>query len=448
MSPSWSSADTIYAPASGPGRAGITVIRISGARAGAALQALTGRTQLPAPRTATLRRLSDPASGEPIDEALVLWFPAPGSFTGEDVVELHIHGGPAVRTALVGALGRLPGLRDAEPGEFTRRAFLNRRLDLAQVEGLADLIAAETEAQRRQALRQMEGGLSREAAAWTGRLVGIAAELEARLDFSDEDDVPAEPLAEMAGRIALMREEVSRALAGAECGERLRDGYIVVLAGAPNAGKSALLNALAQRDVALVSEVPGTTRDAIEVRCDFGGLPVVFVDTAGWRETVDPVERAGIERALSRAERADLVLWLVPVDAPRSVADGPPLPAENVLQVRTKADLLAGEAETCSDLLVSAETGFGLDRLAAAVGQRTASALGQGDALVTRERHRRELARLVDALARAEERCHMGGTELAAEDVRLGLRALGRLVGHVDVEDVLDRIFAQFCIGK
>ena len=437
------SGDTIFALASGFGRAGIAVVRMSGPACRSALHdLLAGR--IPEPRRASLRRLRHPATGEVLDQALVLWLPGPGSFTGEDQAELHIHGGAAVRTAVIQALAGLPGLRAADPGEFTRRAFLSGRMDLSAVEGLADLIDAETEAQRRQALRQLEGALSGKVTEWRDRLADALALAEAGLDFTDEADVSATASSEALAISHTVSGEVEAELARASRGERLREGFVVVIAGPPNAGKSTLLNALARRDVAIVSPHAGTTRDAIEVRCDLGGLPVTFVDTAGLRQAADPVEREGIARTRQRAREADLVLWLAAPDTglgPAETFDAP------TLTVATKRDLASGGPE--AHLSVSARTGEGLDRLVDEVRRAAEAGLnGAGDAVITRERHRRALEDVASALSRAQEAHRAGHDELAAEDLRLALRALGRVTGQVDVEEILDRIFGQFCIGK
>ncbi len=430
------STETIFAPASGFGRAAVAVIRMSGAGTRDALGRLAGA--VPEPRRLSLRRLRHPETGDILDEALVAFFPGPNSFTGEDGAELHIHGGPAVRAGVLRALARLEGCRPAEPGEFTRRAFLNGRMDLAAVEGLADLIDAQTEAQARQALRQLGGRLGRQVEAWRARLIGALADLEAALDFADEGDVPASLEARALGVLSEIAGEIAAALRDAGRGERLREGFVVVLAGPPNAGKSSLLNAIARRDAAIVSEIPGTTRDAIEVACDLGGLPVTLVDTAGLRETADPVERVGIARTRARIDDADAVLWLDPADAPAPPADGRPY-----IHVHTKSDL----GTAAGGLRVSALTGEGLSELLDHLQSLAAQAMGEGDALVTRERHRRALERSGQAIERAT--AVIGEhAELAAEDVRLALRALGEITGRVDVEDVLDRLFSSFCIGK
>ncbi len=433
--------DTIFAPASGFGRAAVSVIRISGPATASILDALAGGR--PPPRRLSLRILRD-SEGVALDQALVAWMPGPQSFTGEDQAELHIHGGLAVRQAVLGALARVDACRPAAPGEFTRRAFLNGRVDLSQVEGLADLIDAETDAQRRQGLRQLEGRLGSLVEEWRETLIEALSKLEAALDFSDEGDVVGPLEADAYSLVAGVRERIQEHLAQGTRGERLRDGFTVVLAGAPNAGKSTLLNALARRDVAIVSEVPGTTRDAIEVRCDLAGLPVIFVDTAGLREAADTVERGGMARTRARAASADLVVWLVAPGAEQDDAYAPQkLPAG--LRLGTKADLCEPYL-SATDLTVSAQTGAGMADLLDRLRAEAEAALGNGDAIVTRERHRLALERAAAALARVDG--PRLATELAAEDVRLALRALGEITGRVDVEQVLDRLFASFCIGK
>ena len=432
--------DTIFAIASGHGRAAVCLIRISGPESRTILERMAGR--VPEPRRAVVRTLKDPVRGEPLDQALVLWMPGPGSFTGEDQVELQIHGGLATRAAVLRALGSLENCRAAEAGEFTRRAFLNGRMDLAQVEGLADIIDAETEAQRRQAMRQLGGRLGHAAENWRESVLQVLALLEASLDFSDEGDVPADLEAEILQMIDRVAFEIGQAMAN-RTGERLREGLTVVLAGPPNAGKSTLLNALAQRDVAIVSPIAGTTRDVIEVHCDLGGLPVIIVDTAGLRESADMIEQEGVSRARARAEDADLVLWLVPPEGEEST----PPPARRLLRVGTKSDL-SRAADGCV-LRIAGATGEGLPELIARLEEEAAALMGQGDAIVTRERHRKALERAHASLERARVMLvSHGPLELAAEEVRLAARAIGEITGRVDVEDVLDRLFSSFCIGK
>jgi len=439
---------TVFAAASGFGRAAVAVIRISGPASARILTDLSG--PLPAPRRLVLRTLRDPHTDEALDQALVVWMPGPGTFTGEDMAELHLHGGPAVRAAILSALAKSPGCRPAAPGDFTRRAFLNGRMDLTEAEGIADLIEAETEAQRRQALRQLDGVLGRQVAAWRDGLIDLLAGVEAALDFSDEGDVDDDALdAALFARARDFRDAIADALDDGRRGERLRDGFTVVLAGPPNAGKSTLLNALSRRDAAIVSPIPGTTRDVIEVRCDLGGLPVLLIDTAGLREAGDAIEAEGIRRTRARIAQADLVLVLDAGDAaPDAIAL--PVPTPTVLRIRTKADLPEGRPSSearCGDLLaISARTGEGLDTLLAAIERHAAAAVGGGAALVTRQRHREGLTRCRDHLDRLLRGASL--PELVAEDLRLAVRALGEVAGHVGVEEMLDRLFAGFCIGK
>ncbi|ACJ00181.1 tRNA uridine-5-carboxymethylaminomethyl(34) synthesis GTPase MnmE [Rhodospirillum centenum] len=436
--------DTIFAPATAPGRGGVQVVRLSGPLAGPALVRLSGR--LPPPRQATLASLHDPAGGEVFDRALLLWFPAPASFTGEDVAELHLHGGRAVLAAAAEALTAL-GLRVAEPGEFSRRAFEHGKLDLTEAEAIADLVAAETAAQRRQALRQMDGALGRLYEDWRHRLVRALAHLEAEIDFPEED-LPGGLTDSVRPVVRDLLAEIAAHLADGHRGERLRDGIAIAILGAPNAGKSSLLNAIARRDVAIVSAQAGTTRDVIEVALDLGGYPVTLADTAGLRETLDAVESEGIRRALDRAARADLTLLVFDATLPPDPATLA-LAGEDALVVLNKADLageLPSEVAGRPALAVSAATGQGLAALlatlTAAVEMRYAPAAAPS---LTRARHRAALEACGASLARALE---APLPELAAEDVRLAARALGRITGRVDVEDLLDVIFRDFCIGK
>ena len=448
--------DTIFALSSGRPPTAIAVVRISGPRAGDALTALASR--VPEPRKAGLARVRDPQSGEIIDEALALWFPGPNSETGEDTVELQLHGGRAVVAAVLGALGRVDGLRPAEAGEFTRRAFENGKLDLTAVEGLADLIGAETEAQRRQAYRHLKGFLGERAETWRARLIEALALVEARIDFSDEADVP-EDLVTPALKIAReLRDEIAQALAGAAHGERLRGGLVVAIAGPPNAGKSTLLNRIAKREVAIVSPVAGTTRDVIEVHLDLDGYPVTLLDTAGIRDSDDPVEQEGVRRAKQRASEADLVLWVEDAEKPASnrssisnISDSP------VWLIRNKADLLTGRLRNeyknesrLSDIniVISATTGLGLVDFLAKLAEHAKSYFGAESALLSRERHRKALDLTKTAIDRALAESVHGRDDIVAEELRMAAQALGRLTGRVDVEDILDVIFRDFCIGK
>lgn len=443
---------TIYALATAPGRSGVAVVRISGPEAGSALTALTGRP-LPAPRRAVLTKLRDPRTGDALDDALVLRFTAPASFTGEDVVELHLHGGRAVVTGVIEALATLPGLRLAEPGEFTRRAFENGKLDLTEAEAVADLIDAETNAQRRQALRQMEGALGKLYDGWRERLTRALAHIEADIDFA-EDDLPGGVADAVRPVIAGLADEIAAHLDDGGRGERLREGLHIAIVGAPNAGKSSLLNAIARRDAAIVSARAGTTRDIIEVHLDLGGYPVVLADTAGLREAAaDEVEEEGIRRARDRAARADVKVavfdatTLPDLDpATLDLIDRDTVVVFNKTDLATDTDLRPDLAPILAPIQVSAHTGAGLKLLEEKLTAFSADRLAIGSApSLTRARHRAALIECRESLLRALD---APLPELAAEDVRLASRALGRITGRVDVEDLLDVIFRDFCIGK
>lgn len=428
--------DTIFALATARGKAGVAVVRVSGPSAFLASQSLVG--DLPEPRRVVLRTLRDPA-GEQLDEALVLAFAAGHSFTGEEVVEFHLHGSAATVAAVLRVLGDLPGLRLAEGGEFTRRALENGRLDLAQIEGLADLIDAETEAQRKQALRVFAGALGERAGRWRTSLIRAAALLEATIDFADED-VPVDVAPEVLALIDTVVGELTAEVAATRTAERIREGFEVAIIGAPNVGKSTLLNALAGREAAITSEVAGTTRDVIEVRMDLRGLPVTVLDTAGLRESEDEVELIGICRARERAALADLRVFLI---------EGGALPGDIIRQeddivVQAKADLYLPEG-----LAVSGKTGVGISELTNRIAD-TLAARVSGTGIATRERHRTAMIRATTSLdlARNQVRNASDTSELAAEELRTAIRALDSLVGRVDVEDLLDEIFASFCIGK
>ncbi len=407
------------------------MLRLSGPEAAGALAALTG--SLPEPRRAVLRAVRDPESGEVLDRGLIVWFPGPASFTGEDAAELHLHGAPVVMDAVQAALMRLDGLRPAEPGEFTRRAFDAGRMDLTAVEGLAELIDAETEGQRRQALHALGGGLARQFDGWRERLVQALAHIEAAIDFSDEE-LPEGLEAAVSETAVAVHAEMAEALAAGARGEVVRDGFRVALVGAPNAGKSSLLNALAAREVAITAPAAGTTRDVLEARLVMDGYLVRLIDMAGLHESEDPVEREGMRRARVEAASADLCLLLTAPDAP-------PPPGMTGLAVRTKADLGAAPGP---GLAVSARTGAGLEALRAAIADAMRACVA-GPPGALRARHVRALSQAVEALARFAVAPQI---DLAAEDLRLAVRALGRVTGRVDVEDLLDTIFREFCIGK
>ena len=473
--------DTIFAPATAAGRAAIALLRLSGPRSGDAVLALTGN--MPPPRSARRTRFVDPATGETLDDGLVLWFPGPNSATGEDVAEFHLHGSRAVLAAVMGVLGRL-GLRLAEPGEFTRRAFHNGKLDLLQAEAIADLVEAETEAQRRQALRQLDGELGGLYRGWCHRLTRILAHLEAAIDFPDED-LPPEIEDRILGETEALIAEIERHLADGHRGERLRDGIMVAIIGPPNAGKSSLLNRLARRDAVITSPIAGTTRDIVEVAIDLQGYPVVLADTAGLRDSDDLVEQEGLRRALRRAEEAEIRLFVFDARSPDEARGAVSWPGPDTILVANKIDLLpksppppgaphpnllpaCGEREGPAKwegegrrttgirrfsrewlpeeaLPISALTGEGVDRLLSALGERVAQNYRVEAPILTRARHRQALEDAIASLRRA-----LGASlpELSAEDLRLAWRNLGRITGAVDVEDLLDVIFRDFCIGK
>ena len=503
--------DTIFAPATAAGRAAVAIVRISGPETAGALIALTG--DLPPPRAMRRRRLVDPDSGEPLDDALVLWFPAPRSFTGEDVAELHLHGSRAVLAAVMDALRR-PGLRLAEPGEFTRRAFYNGKLDLTQAEAIADLAAAETEAQRRQALRQLDGELGGLYRDWAQRLTRALAHLEAVIDFPDEDLPPAIEK-QIVAEIDSLGSEIASHLADGHRGERLRDGIAVAIVGPPNAGKSSLLNRIARREAAITSPIPGTTRDIVEVAIDLAGYPVVLADTAGLREAADPIEEEGLRRARRRAANAEIRLFVYDALHPEDAAGAAAWPGPDTILVANKIDLLpeiplrpsggrgwgpsssdgrerwacgsAVESPTspqpslphgaergdepaavdydCPEIRgspcimevedeqraaspsfpVSTVTGEGLDTLLTALAARIAAIYRIEAPVLTRTRHRQALE---DAAAALDRALTAQFPELRAEDLRLALRSLGHITGTVEVEDLLDIIFRDFCLGK
>jgi tRNA modification GTPase len=432
--------DTVFAIATGNVRAAIAVVRMSGGNCGNLITRLCGR--LPAPRRATLCALRDGA-GSVLDRALVLWMPGPASYTGEDSAELHLHGGRAVMRAVTDRLMAL-GARAAEAGEFTRRAFMNGRMDLLEAEGIADLVAAESEAQRRQALRQMEGRQSAILQDWAGRLRRMLSWQEALIDFPDED-LPAETEQKLRDDVAALAVEMAAAAAGAQRGVRLRDGLVVAVVGAPNAGKSSLVNALSGRDVSIVSAVPGTTRDAIEAMIELAGVPVILVDTAGLRATDDEVEAEGVRRAQARAASADIVLHVLDCTVTGAHEDRSSYLSQAAMQVTVynKSDL--GPAPTHA-LGVSAKTGSGMAALETALGAAAQNLTASGDsAVLTRQRHIVALREATASLLAARD---APLPELRGEDLRMALRALGAITGAVDVESILDTVFGAFCIGK
>jgi tRNA modification GTPase len=454
---------TIFALSSGRPPSAIAIVRVSGPEAATALTLLAGK--IPLPRMATRALLRD-GHQQPIDDAVVLWFPGPASATGEDVAEFHVHGGRAVLAALFAMLSALDHMRAAEPGEFTRRAFENGKLDLTEAEGLDDLIHADTDRQRSQALRQLKGLLGDRARDWRAQIIEASALIEAGIDFSDEGDVPAELIAPALAKIKTLLGEIRQVLAEQGRSERLREGLVVAIAGPPNVGKSTLMNQLARREVAIVSPHAGTTRDIIEVQLDLDGYPVTVIDTAGIRETDDPVEQEGVRRARARAAEADLVLWLLDATHEKNLDEG----AAPVWVVRNKIDLDAVESDaaglrldaaiprwptgvskqglTSADFAISASRGDGIAELISALVGFAQSYFGSGEGgLISRQRQRKLLEQTVVSLRRSTSVIEHG-EELAAEDLRIAARSLGQLLGRVDVEDLLDVIFRDFCIGK
>lgn len=458
--------DTIYALASGKGRAGVAVVRLSGQLTLSVIQALTTKNRSEekpqptvdskqfVPREARLTKIFHPKTNILIDMGLVLWFPAPHSFTGEDVAELHLHGSPAILTAIFEALESIEGVRMAERGEFTRRAFEQGKMDLTEAEGLNDLIFAETEGQRLQALKQMQGGLSTLYEGWREKLVHILAHLEADIDFPDED-LPEGVAAQKRPEIEKMQAEMKNHLADGHKGERIRSGFTVVLLGPPNVGKSSLLNALAKEDVAIVSDIAGTTRDTIEVKLDIGGFPVSFIDTAGLREAKDKIEEEGIRRARQKAENADL--RLVMADAllwPDGEAEARGLVRSGDILCLNKIDeSIQGlknniSCQDNSEHIISAKTGEGLAELISSIENIVVDKLAISELpSLTRARHRTALEHCCASLERFIFSDH-GDAVLEAEDVRLAARHLGFITGRVDVEEILDKVFNDFCIGK
>ena len=469
-------APTIYALSTPPGRSAIAVVRLSGMAVSEVLERMCGPR--PEPRHASLRRLKDPRSGIVLDEVLVIYFEAPRTETGEDMAEFHLHGGKAIVRAVLDALGSFPDTRPAEPGEFAKRAFENGKIDLAQIEGLADLIDAETESQRQQAVAQASGAQSKRFEGWRAQLLSALGLVEAGIDFSDEGDVTERAIGQAEAVALGLRNDLAAHLDDGHRGEILRDGFRVVLAGPPNAGKSSLLNALARREAAIVSDEPGTTRDVIDARLDLEGLAVIVSDTAGIRDTASGVEQEGIRRTLAVARDADLVVWLseCPLLPATSQGEGrdegrpqtqvstiaaphhDPLPIERrneerEIYVLTKCDLLPADEtihvkQSSFDLAISAKTGAGLDELTRLIAERARTAAGNAsDPAITRARQRDEISRAVhhlDAFLKDKTRA----LELRAEELRLASVALARLTGKIGAEEVLGQIFSRFCIGK
>jgi tRNA modification GTPase len=443
---------TIVAQASGSGRGGVAVVRLSGAQADAAFRSICVPPDLSAPRMAVLRELHDPRDGALIDRALVIRFPAPASFTGEDVIEFHVHGGRSVIKDLLEGLCSLPNIELAAAGAFSRRAFENGKLDLTEAEAIADLVDAETAAQRKQALRQMDGELGRLYKGWADRLTHLLALSEAEIDFADEEDIPAEITKDRAEELNKLSQEIDAHLADNHRGERLREGFMVALLGAPNAGKSSLLNALARREAAIVAPTPGTTRDIVEVQLDLGGYPVTLADTAGLRAAADDIESEGVRRALDRAGHADFKILLFdgsleegPDAETRALADEAALVVVNKIDKMSAPQQAALNPFFAGALFVSAKEGTGIAKLSARLIEEIDRRYVGSTPALTRLRHRQALEDCRSHLSRASS---VRQSELCAEDLRLASRSLGQITGHVGVEDLLDKIFSTFCIGK
>ncbi len=439
--------DTIFALSSGAGRTALAVVRVSGPAAGTALDRIS--SPRPKPRFAAFRKLRHPDTGEEFDHALVLWFAGPNTETGEDMCELHLHGGRAVLAGAFAALSAVPGCRPATAGEFARRAFENGKLDLTAAEGIIDLIDADTDAQRRQALRQASGALAELYEGWRKELIEAQALLEASIDFSDEGDIAETAETNGLAIAASLAARIGAHLQDGRRGEIVREGFRIVIAGPPNVGKSSLMNALARRDVAIVSDEPGTTRDVLEVRLDLGGYMAVVADTAGLREAAGTVEQEGIRRALSRAEEADLVLWIMDATAP--AADMPADLAgrgQRVLRILNKIDAADARRNVSADHAISARTGAGIPDLVTKLSRTVAEAAeGSNNPAITQLRHRQQIEACLEALKSVGPLSKLP-PELTAEQLRRAADALGRIVGRVDPEDVLDQVFARFCIGK
>lgn len=432
---------TIFAPATASGKAGVAVIRVSGPQALEAVKKMTA-IKTPVPRKAMFSEIHTP-DGTAVDNGLVLYFPCPNSFTGEDVVEFQTHGGRAIISAVLSGLAQIDGFRPAGRGEFTRRAVENGKMDLTAAEGLADLVDAETEQQRKQALRQMSGALAKIYEDWHDRLLHVLAWMEAYIDFPEEE-IPENVSADVRGKIAGLMSEIQAHLNDGRRGEKLRDGFQIAIIGAPNAGKSSLMNRLAQRDVAIVSSTAGTTRDIIEVRLDINGYPVIVADTAGLRDTDEEIEAEGVRRAKARAEEADLVLWLSDALKGKNNTETEKIDSEKIFRIMNKADQT--EPQNDGNIWISAKTGQGIDVLLDRIGRFVEEKMAlREEPSLTRLRHRKaleECLRCLNSSLKAPE------IELMTEDLRMAMRSLGKITGQVQVEELLDVIFKDFCIGK
>ena len=442
---------TIYALSTGPGVSGIAVVRVSGKEAAEVVKQLSG-DDLPVPRVAVLKKLKNSNTNEMIDEGIVLWFPGPNSYTGEDLAEFHVHGSRAVVSALHSSISRIKNCRLAEPGEFTKLAFQNGKINLLKAEGIADLVSAETEIQRKQAVEIMSGKSSNKFTSWRAKLLKILAHVEAKIDFPDED-LPKDILDEIQKTSNQVSKEIEKVLDDQKVGERIREGFKIAIVGPTNAGKSSLLNYLSKRDVAIVSEIAGTTRDVIETHLNLDGYPVVVSDTAGIRESKNEIEKKGIKLALNRAEDADLKLIIVDAKSVDFTSVLKELIDENAILVVNKSDLLLGninnELKKHDHILVSIKNNLNLDKLILKIKKKLENKfISYGDILITRERHRQHLEQCISHLKNFKNKNGSEDYDKAAEDLRLATRHLGMIVGKVDVEEILGSIFNDFCIGK
>ena len=442
---------TIYALSTGPGISGIAVVRVSGKEAAEVVKQLTG-DDLPVPRVATLKKINYVNTNNLIDEGVIIWFPEPYSYTGEDLAEFHVHGSRAVVSALHSSISGIKNCRLAEPGEFTKLAFQNGKINLLKAEGIADLVSAETEIQRKQAVEIMNGKSSDKFTSWRAKLLKILAHVEAKIDFPDED-LPKDILDEMQKTSNQVSKEIEKVLDDQKVGERIREGFKIAIVGPTNAGKSSLLNYLSKRDVAIVSEIAGTTRDVIETHLNLDGYPVVVSDTAGIRESQNEIEKKGIKLALNRAEDADLKLIIVDAKSVDFTSVLKELIDENAILVVNKSDLLVGninnELKKHDHILVSIKNNLNLDKLILKIKKKLENKfISYGDILITRERHRQHLERCISHLKNFKNKNGSEDYDKAAEDLRLATRHLGMIVGKVDVEEILGSIFNDFCIGK
>ena len=442
---------TIYALSSGPGIAGVAVIRVSGKDTSEVIKQITG-CELPRPRVATLKKLKNSNTNEMIDEGIVLWFPGPNSYTGEDMVEFHVHGSRAVISAIHHTISKVKNCRLAEPGEFTKLAFQNGKINLLKAEGIADLVSAETEIQRKQAVEIMSGKSSDKFTSWRAKLLKILAHVEAKIDFPDED-LPKDTLDEIQKTSNQVSKEIEKVLDDQKVGERIREGFKIAIVGPTNAGKSSLLNYLSRRDVAIVSEIAGTTRDVIETHLNLDGYPVVVSDTAGIRESKNEIEKKGIKLALNRAEDADLKLIIVDAKSVDFTSVLKQLIDENAILIVNKSDLIAGninnELKKYDHILVSIKNNLNLDQLILKIKKKLENKfISYGDILITRERHRQHLEKCIAHLKNFKSKNGSEDYDKASEDLRLATRHLGMIVGKVDVEEILGSIFNDFCIGK